>query len=196
MEFSTNGFMKEHTANGQSYVSLPVESRDRNAVREFLLSVKPGEAYAVTVKKKTGKRSLDANAYFWALCGKLAAKLRTTREEIYREYVREIDGASVTLPIREDAREAFMRNWGGKGIGWICEDMGPSKAERFKGFRVVICHYGSSTFDKAQMAQLIDLAVQDCKAQGIETMAPDEIARMNSLWDAKKGMGKQWQGVG
>lgn len=42
----------------------------------------------------------------------------------------------------------------------------------------MLLYYGSSTYDGAQMARLIDNIVQDCKAVGIETMTPDELARL------------------
>ena len=37
----------------------------------------------VTLKIKHPRRSLDANAYLWILCDKLAAVLGSTKEEIY-----------------------------------------------------------------------------------------------------------------
>lgn len=45
-----------------------------------------------------------------------------------------------------------------------------------------ICYYGSSTYDTKQMARLIDLVVEDCKQQGIETLPPEELERMALEW--------------
>ena len=37
---------------------------------------------------------------------------------------------------------------------------------------------GSSTYDTREMSRLIDGLVEECKAQGIETLPPDEFGRM------------------
>ena len=37
---------------------------------------------------------------------------------------------------------------------------------------------GSSYYDTKQMAHLIDGLITECKEHGIETLSPDEIARM------------------
>ena len=36
------------------------------------------------------------------------------------------------------------------------------------------------------MARLIDAVVQDCKALGIETMPPAELAQLMSAWEERK----------
>ena len=41
-------------------------------------------------------------------------------------------------------------------------------------------------YNKKQMSRLIDGIVQDCKAVGIETKTPNEIAEMLSRWEAAK----------
>jgi hypothetical protein len=41
---------------------------------------------------------------------------------------------------------------------------------------------GSSEFDTREMSIFIDGIVQECKNVGIETMTPDEILKMESLW--------------
>lgn len=46
--------------------------------------------------------------------------------------------------------------------------------------------HGSSTYDTAQMSRLIDLIVQDCREQGIETLPPDKLAGMMEEWGCTK----------
>lgn len=112
------------------------------------------------------RRTLDANAYFWVLAHKLAAKMEIPVGEIYRSYVRDKD------------LEALMQGWNSNGLGWIAEPF-ESKTE---GCTNVILYSGSSTYDTAQMHRLIDLVVQDCKEQGIETMTPAELAMLIGGW--------------
>jgi hypothetical protein len=132
----------------------------------------------VTVKKANKKRSLDANAYFWVLCGKLAAKLNIPRIEIYRNYIKDIGDNSITVCVVEKKAERIVADWQNNGLGWIAETI-PSKLE---GCMNVILYEGSSVYDTAQMSRLIDFCVTDCKAQGIETMTPDELERLCEAW--------------
>ena len=39
-----------------------------------------------------------------------------------------------------------------------------------------------SQYDTAQMSRLIDLIVQECRQQGIETATPQELARYKEAW--------------
>lgn len=152
---------------------ITIETKDRQTVTEFLDDLK-GIPLTVEIKPYKKKRSLDANAYFWKLLGDLAAKIRVPREEIYRSYIREIGGNSETVCVKAEAAERLQTAWKGKGIGWVTDEM-PSK---INGCMNVILYYGSSTYDTAQMSRLIDLLVQDCKEQGIQTETPEEIERM------------------
>ena len=121
------------------------------------------------------RRSLDANAYLWTLLGKLSAALHIPPEEIYREAIRDVGGNYEVTPIRDDALEKWRSIWQGNGLGWVCEEIGPSK---LPGYTNVRNFFGSSTYDTAQMSRLIEIVVRECKAQGIETMTPEELASL------------------
>ena len=45
-----------------------------------------------------------------------------------------------------------------------------------------ILYYGSSCYYTKQMSRLIDLVVEDCKEQGIDTATPEEIALLKEEW--------------
>lgn len=148
--------------------------------RKFTSEMKDKQ-YSAELKEHHNKRSLGANSYFWLLTGKLSAKLRIPADEIYRHYIREIGDNYEVVPIREEAKEQWAKAWQAHGIGWVCEVLDGSK---IPGYVKMRCFYGSSTYDTAQMSRLIDLVVQDCKDQGIETLTPAELERMKSGWDA------------
>lgn len=134
--------------------------------------------YTLEIKEKKKKRSLDSNAYFWTLCGKLAEKTKLTRTEIYRAYIREIGGNSDLLCIQDIAVDHFCKMWEVGHIGRFT-DLLPSKLD---GCTNVIVYYGSSDYDQQTMCRLIDMVVQDCKENDIETLTPAEIAAMNAAW--------------
>lgn len=41
---------------------------------------------------------------------------------------------------------------------------------------------GSSDYDTAQMSRLIEIIIQECKAQGVETLPPRELDAIVSRW--------------
>jgi hypothetical protein len=131
--------------------------------------------YEFSIDKVKQKRSNDANRYFWELVGQLSARLNISPEDIYKSYIKDIGGNYEVVPIREDAVETWIKNWHSKGIGWQSEIIGDSK---LRGYKNVICYYGSSTYDSAQFSRLINFCIDDCKAQGIEVMTPSELALM------------------
>ena len=158
------------------WISLKVENPFE--ARRFL-ATKKDKKYVADIKEYRERRSLDANAYMWVLVGKLSGKLGLPPEEIYRAAIRDVGDNYEPMPVRNDALERWKAIWQSNGLGWLCEEIGPSKLE---GYTNVLNFYGSSAYDKAQMSRLIDNIVQDCKAQGIETLTPDELARLTEEW--------------
>ena len=133
----------------------------------------------VVLKLFRKRRSLDANGYFWVLVDKLAEKLNIAKVDIYRGYIKDVGGNSEMVCVQDKAVGTLIKGWQRNGIGWVTDTM-PSK---LKGCTNVILYVGSSEYDTAQMARLIELAVQDCQAQGISTKTPDEINNLLSLWE-------------
>lgn len=132
----------------------------------------------VTVKKHREKRSLDANAYFWVLVDRLAEKTRIPKTDIYRRYIREIGGNHEMVCVIDSAVKKLRNGWEHNGLGWQTDTM-PS---RIPGCTNVILYYGSSTYNTRQMSHLIDMAVQDCQEQNIETLSPEKLAGMKEEW--------------
>ena len=135
--------------------------------------------YDLEVKEHRKKRSLDANAYAWVLINKIADALRITPKEIYRQAIQNVGGNYEILPVKAEAAEHFKQVWEAQGLGWPCVDMGKSKID---GYRNLRAYYGSSTYSTTQMAQLIDILLQDCRALDIEVKSDEEIASIMGAW--------------
>ena len=161
----------------------PTVTFEVNELNDFKLMMDElnDKALSIEVKQYKAKRSLDSNAYCWVLLDKLSEKLNVPKVEIYRKLIRDVGGVSEIVCIKNEAVERLCEGWQQNGIGW-CTDTFPSKIE---GCTNVILYYGSSTYTTDQMSRLIDHIVQDCKAVGIETMTPNAIAEMLSLWEGK-----------
>lgn len=138
-----------------------------------------GADVSVTIKKYRVKRSLDANAYFWALLDKLAEKTQIPKEDLYKNFIRNIGGNSSVVCVQDVAVSKLREAWSKNGLGWFSETL-PSKIE---GCTNVLLYYGSSTYDSAQMNRLINLTVDSCKEQGVETMPPSELNSLLEAWE-------------
>lgn len=155
--------------NGECSVTLTIPESALKSLEEYA-----DKELTVKVSQYRPKRSKDANAYFWELCGKLSVKLNIRPDDIYRYLIKGVGGNYEVVPIRNDAVDTWIKNWQSRGIGWVCETT-PSKLE---GYTNVLTYYGSSVYDTAQMSRLIDLIVTECKDNDIETATPEELSRI------------------
>ena len=172
LRFETADWTKDRNGYG-----IILYTKDAAAAQAFLDSMELGKKYSAELAEVKNRRSLDSNAMAWLLIGKLSEALGKPREEIYRHYIREI-GVSDVVCIKSEAAETMQEAWCKHGLGWLT-DAFPSK---LPGCTNVILYYGSSTYDTAQMSRLIDLIVEDCKEQGIETATPAELALLKEEW--------------
>ena len=156
---------------------LTLEINENEAFETAFDELHEKDKITIELKPYREKRSKEANSYFWVLCGKLAAKLRIPKEDIYREYVREIGGNYYTTCLKEDEVQAACDCWSRNGLGWIY-DILPSK---LNGCKIALLYYGSSEYDTAQMSQIIHMVVCDCKENGIETASTNQIADILNL---------------
>ena len=158
---------------------LTLEVNEKAEIKQGYDELHNAEKLSIKIKKYRKKRSLDANSYFWALVGKLAAKTQQNKTDIYRQLIREIGDNFEILPIRNDAVQTFISNWEHGRLGWVCDIVGASK---IMGYTNVCVYYGSSTYDSKQMSDLINSVIVECKEQGIQTATPAEVDNMLSLW--------------
>ena len=132
----------------------------------------------IEVKEHRKKRSLDANAYCWVLCTKLAEVLGSSKDEVYEEMIQRYS----VLDKDDDGYVAIT----------LLERIPISKVGghwRFVKKEGKFCSYlrlkGSSEMDTKEMSVLIDGIVSECKEVGIETDSPREIERIKQQWGLK-----------
>lgn len=153
--------------------------------QEYILSeefnkLQKEETLEIELKKHSERRSLNANNYCWTLIGKIAEKLGNTKEEIYREFIKD-KGIYRIITIDSKAVATFIKVWEEQGLGWVCE----KSNTKIAGLTDVTAYYGTSSYNKKQMANFIEFVVQEAKSLGIQTATPDEIERMKSLWGSE-----------
>lgn len=151
-------------------LTLPAPSAE---ARRLVYKFKPGNW---EIARKAKKRSLDANAYCWVLCDKIACAAGTTKEEVYRDAILH-RGAFFDCHFDHAQFKQFAKTWEAQGIGNQVQivDNNPAYLE-------VHAYFGSSMYDSAQMAKLIDFLVQTAKDMDIETMPEEELKSLLESW--------------
>ena len=129
---------------------------------------------SIKIVKYRKKRSLDANAYLWVICTKLAEVHQTSKDEIYEEMLQKYG------VLYQDEDENYV-------IVTLKADIDTSKLEghwkyyrssedgKFKSYLMI---KGTSSYNTSEMAHFIDMVVQEAKDEGIETLSPNELERM------------------
>lgn len=187
------GKLKDLTTNrdGSQNITITIHSDVRD-----LFDRLADKDIDVEIKKASKHRSMDANAYFWHLCGEIAkASSRYStdgKNDVYREAVKK-KGEWDALLVREDAVNVFIKKWAEKGTGWFAEIVDdyiePEPYEDVMGdkphYKIVHVYYGSSTYDSAAMSRIIDYVVMIADDLGISTMTENEKNKLLAAW-AKK----------
>ena len=141
-----------------------------NRVNDFLLNL-DDSTYTIRIDKKREKRSKSANSYCWVLLDKLAAKTGIKKEDIYRDLIKNIGGNALIATVGNTDVQSLIEDWQSKGLGWVAEIV-----EKTDTITTIFLYEGSSVYDTAQMKRLIDLVVQECQQQDIETLTPAELS--------------------
>lgn len=136
----------------------------------------------VEIKPFRKARSLDANSYLWVLIGEMAAILKSTSDAVYEQML--IDyGAYVNLPLWKPELESEKKKHR------LCVENGETVLTDKHGAEQTFvwckCYRGSSEYDTAEMARLIDGVVFEAKQLGIDTRTPKEIEDIKQAWQAK-----------
>lgn len=157
-------------------ISLLLDSNEITNIEEL-----NGLKLNVELKKWSKKRSLDANAYCWVLCDKIAKELSkdgqiVTKEEVYKDAISQI-GSFEPFIVQEISFENFKRIWEKQGLGFLVQEVN-RKDKCVK----VHCYYGSSTYDSKEMSLLIELIVQNAKNLNIETKSKSELDSLLKEW--------------
>lgn len=157
---------------GSRRVTLTLSVNEEAAAKMLYDDLNDAEKLSIKIDRYREKRSLNANNYAWKLLTEIGNVLRTGKDEVYLEMLKrygqsEIISVLAHIPISEYVK--------------YCEEAGSStlNGKLFKHYKV---YKGSSEFDTREMSIFIDGVVSEAKELGIQTMTPDEIANLKSLW--------------
>ena len=163
-------------------LTLRIDKNGLYDIADALKDIRLGEEYDLTISKRFGKRSLNANNYHWVLCEKMAKKLRTSKYEVHNQLM--CDYGTDWLDENGDHVYVLMKD-NGSYLRQETTHYRPTDAtEDRKGtqYRWFVLLLPSHLMNTQQMSCLIDGTVTDAKEMGIEVRTPDEIERMKQLW--------------
>lgn len=147
-------------STGKQILALELDEDFRDYADEF-----KEKDLSIEIKPKAKRRSLNANAFFWATVNDIASVTGERPTDIYRTFIRDVPDNNTVICVATKNAEAFREQWEGQGLGWVCDYFHvPAKDERATNLQ---CYVGSSRYDRKQMSRLIELALQEAKQQGI-----------------------------
>lgn len=162
------------TMEGGLRVTFLITDKEK-ALRE-IEAIKDAQELIITAKPHKVKRSLDANAYFWVLCDRIAKRLSSDKWTIYLLQLSKY-GVFADLQVKTQALEMLK--------------------EKFRYIEVlqegeesctVRCYFGSSTYNTKEMSDLIHGTVSEAESLGIDTITPEELNRMLAIWKGSNNM--------
>ena len=137
----------------------------------------PTGYFDIQVEKWSEKRSLQANAYFHVLVNEIAKATKSSMDDVKKQLVlnygtpaRGSDGkyAAVKVPKNTDLDQFYK----------YYRHIGTDE----NGLDMYILFKRTSDLNKEEMGRLITGTQDEAKALNIETLTPDELARMMSRY--------------
>lgn len=142
----------------------------RQAVDE--VNSNPNAKYEAEIKRHREKRSLNANAYAWALITEVANLLRSDKDTIYLEMLKRYGQSEIVSILSHIDPKGYFKYYTVFGAGRV-------NGKEFTHYKI---YKGSSEYDTREMAILIDGIISEAKGLGIETATPEEVSRMKEEW--------------
>lgn len=166
------------TLNG--ILTVTIESRQMDPSAAMRLS--QADRLDVEIKKHRKKRSLDANAYYWLQCSRLAEELHISKSYMHNRLLRrygqiEMIGGQAVYVVILDNDEA-QKEVDEAEFYHLKPTSQVKEGKDGVMYRTYMMLKGSSAYDTKEMSVLIDGLVSECKECGIETLPPEELERM------------------
>lgn len=117
------------------------------------------------VKEFKAKRSLDANAYYWALLSQMARILDTTTKELHSHFIEDYAPTLTVVTVRADVDLQSMN--AGYYFPLRMSSDGKWQAWELKK--------GSRLMDHQEFSRVLDHAVEEAKLLDIDTMTKTEL---------------------
>ena len=148
---------------------LILKTPDIAEMRRFAYKFKAGN-YEIVRKRK--KRSNDANALCWAICTEIANVVRTDKESIYVDMLKQYGQSDIVSVLSTVDVKGYFKYYEEFGKGTV-------NGKEFTHYKV---YKGSSEYDTREMSILIDGIIDEAKALDIEVISEREKSLLLQEW--------------
>lgn len=148
---------------------LRLKIKDFVSARRWAYNFKAGD-YEIVKQRK--KRSNDANALCWKLCTEIANVLRTDKESIYVDMLKDYGQSDIWAASPDTRPEQHF-----KYFDYFGKRMINGKEVYF-----YTVYRGSSEYDTREMSILIDGIIEEAKALDIEVISEREKSLLLQEW--------------
>lgn len=176
MRLTATAFDLTRPLRGDAVLAVSITAKSEPDAMELIDGQKSGKLYDVTITEHREHRSTTANAYFHKLASELSKVLKTDIDSVKKHLVRlygtpaEEDGYPITVNVAKGVDPTIFYPY----CEWLSGDEYSDTYALFKQ---------THTLNTAEFSHLIDGTVTECKELGIETLPPDELAKLYAQAD-------------
>lgn len=123
------------------------------------------------VKEKKPKRTLTANAYYWALVNQLSGALRISSDECHFMMLKRYGQCEFISVLSDIDIKGYFKYYEVAGHG-------TTQGKDFTHYKI---YKGSSQMDSKEFSVLLDGVISECNEVGIATLTPDEVSRLKFI---------------
>ena len=156
--------------SGKAVLSLTIN--EKQSAMMLFDELNTVDKLSIDIDKYREKRSLNANNYAWKLITEIGNATLRSKEEVYLEMLREYGQSELVSVLASIDVKGYFKYY---DEAWESS----LKGKLFKHYKV---YKGSSEFDTREMSIFIDGIVYEAEELGIQTMTPNEIARLKAAW--------------
>lgn len=158
---------------------IPLPPAEAEQAQELKQKADEGKALQLEIKPVRKHRSLNANAALWQLLGEMAAKLKTSKDELYTEMLARY-GVFTHVVVKPNVAERVKAEWR------TVRELGEVTINGQKGIQLQ-CYFGSSTYDTQEFTRLLDGVISEARELGITLISDADRALMLAEWGQKDG---------
>ena len=147
------GQIKNIEVKFSNQLNITLETTNLNHIETLNKYLKSGKDVSVEIKRKSEKRSKDANSYAWHLMQQIGKYLHKSKDEVYIDMLGRY-GVFTHIVVKPNVVERIEEEWR------LVRNLGEITINGKTGIQLQ-CYFGSYTYTREEMAVFIDGIVSE-----------------------------------
>lgn len=169
------GTLKNIVINQNQNVDITISTHNKTIVEQLEKYKKFNKELNVEIKRKSKKRTKDANSLCWYLCEEIAKVINSDKDLVYLDMINKY-GVFAHLVVKPNIVEKIKEEYK------IVREIGEVSINSKKGVQLQV-YWGSSKYDQFEMYRFIEGIKNECIDLGIPVPEDNEINNMVKEWD-------------